>query len=380
MELVRSHRPSLTMNASRLEAVRASLQGRGVTAVSDDWLADCIQFVSESCGDQRLTPEQLQAHVLQQWLDTDLAQIGVAALPPQLADGPLVTLRAPCAVQLLSAVDVGQPAHGQLLRLRRLDSANTDVTCEPRAGWEPRPSRVLRLTLTDGVQTVTGLETAPIPQLRADTPAGLKLLLHGPLESRRGVLLLAGDAVTVLGGCVDELRLPDAEQAALLAAAAADPFDDDIDETELATIVDVDVDMPLDDVDEAVLAAIDPADFDDPLAPGKRRRTDGGRWRLEVIINDGTGSLRAVLTDAPLRAQIRLSAAEAEQLRSAGRRDEGARTRLRRALNASQRALIGLCCLMRLEAADAPEPAQVTALTEVSVDTLHALRACMDGN
>ena len=568
-----------TAAAGQLGAVRAWLHRQGITAVSDEWLAACLEHVAQSF-DGVPSAADLQQPVLDQWLDTDLATLAVAALPPRLADQPMVTLRRPCAVQLLSAVDVSQPAHGQLLKLRRLDSANTEVG-EQRAPWEPRPSRALRLTLSDGVQQVAALESEPLPALRPDSPAGLKLLLRPGVECRRGVLLLRAGSVDVLGGVVEELQEPHADQRALeerLRAAGGlppagptdedsgyrsdraaggrppaepDPFDDDLDEAELAAIPDIpddDIDdaelaaldiptddvgagdaamtaaaAPFDDADDAELASLDldslvdsavdratapgpvkrrrtePGDADGPAGPPPRRtprsldsngngsagrakpaqkqqRLDtfirsgalsasqtasasaskpaqsarppqsqratpraaspvrtapsfdlsswmemdnpppprpeapfgylsdlqpgrpltvkafimtmlsslnmsGGRWRLEVKINDGTRSASAVLCDAVLGEIIGLTVAEADGMRAAGRTDMAVRTRLKRVLSDAQTAIIRLSCLMRLEMAADADPDQlpvITQLTEVQPDTVAALRACLD--
>ncbi|XP_043202942.1 recQ-mediated genome instability protein 1-like [Amphibalanus amphitrite] len=584
----------MAANGRQLGAVRAWLHGQGITAVSDEWLAACLEHVAGSVGGTPSTA-QLQRLVLDQWLDTDLAALAVAVLPPRLAQQPLVTLRQPCAVQLLSVVDVSQPAHGQLLKLRRVDSSNTEVG-EPRAPWEPRASRALRLTLTDGVQQVSALECEPLPALSTASPAGLKLLLRPPLECRRGVLLLSAGSVSVLGGAVEELQDPRAEQRVLeerLRAAGGLPpgpsdedsgyrsdqagvaragpapepdlFDDGLDDADLAAIPDIPDDgiddadlaaleMPngdavvgagdpassaaavaafddADDVDDAELASLDldslvdsaveravapePVAVPDPQsAPAsvKRRRTEpwdsdrpapaqnraprsldssvtassgrgkptqrqqsldtyirsgalssqaapasvsapasrpdhpqrssgytaspvrvapsfdlsswlepdeppapppeppfgylsqwrpgqsltvkafimtmtsslnisGGRWRLEVKLNDGTRSADAVLTDAILSDIIGLSLAEADRMRAAGRTDPASRNRLRGILCRAQTAIIRLSCLMRLEPGEDPDgPPLITRLTEVGPETVRALRACVDSH
>ena len=71
--------------------------------------------------------------------------------------------------------------------------------------WQPKPSRSLYLSLTDGVQKVKALEMNPLNQL-ADWPKpGSKVRLTGPLVCRRGVVLLSPSQLVVLGGEVEEL-------------------------------------------------------------------------------------------------------------------------------------------------------------------------------
>ena len=77
-------------------------------------------------------------------------------------------------LQVQYGYDVGSPAYGQLQKLHNVDLENARVSVEDnsqatqagqggysttqggqfQASWEPRPQRVMMLTLTDGQQTV----------------------------------------------------------------------------------------------------------------------------------------------------------------------------------------------------------------------------------
>jgi len=70
---------------------------------------------------------------------------------------------------------------------------------------EPIGRRMLKLELTDGVQTMYGIEYAPIPNLLARP--GLKILVTN-VPVRRGLLLLSPSCVKVLGGKIQTSSAP----------------------------------------------------------------------------------------------------------------------------------------------------------------------------
>ncbi|KAF8036993.1 hypothetical protein BT93_B0040 [Corymbia citriodora subsp. variegata] len=67
------------------------------------------------------------------------------------------------------------------------------------------PKRCLKLSMTDGVQRVFGMEYRPLQDLHALAPAGLKVALCN-VHIRHGLLMLVPEALEVLGGVVDELE------------------------------------------------------------------------------------------------------------------------------------------------------------------------------
>ncbi|KAK3735352.1 hypothetical protein QZH41_005462 [Actinostola sp. cb2023] len=73
--------------------------------------------------------------------------------------------------------------------------------------WEKKikPSRMLYLQMTDGSQSVQGMEYQLIPGLNQNILPGTKIQIQGPLPCRLGVLLLTAKNVRILGGSVDEL-------------------------------------------------------------------------------------------------------------------------------------------------------------------------------
>ena len=120
-------------------------------------------------------------------------------------------------VQVLSCVDVGQSAYSQLQNLLKVDNENVTVSAdtvessvEPnqyrQAAWEPKTSRMLKLVLTDGFQTIKAIEHEPIHDLKYPMNPGCKLKLKPPITCRRGVMMLTRKNVEFLGGEVEEMR------------------------------------------------------------------------------------------------------------------------------------------------------------------------------
>ncbi|KAK9104108.1 hypothetical protein Scep_020952 [Stephania cephalantha] len=64
--------------------------------------------------------------------------------------------------------------------------------------------RCLKLSMTDGVQRVFGMEYRPIKDLEVLAPSGLKVAIR-KVNVRRGLLMLVPEVIEVLGGLVEDL-------------------------------------------------------------------------------------------------------------------------------------------------------------------------------
>lgn len=104
-------------------------------------------------------------------------------------------------------VNIGQSAYSQHLKVTKGLESNAEVSADKKipSKWEPKGRRMLQLHLSDGSQEVKAVEYQPVPQLHLDLFPGTKLLVKGPVECRRGVLLLRANNVDVLGGEVRDL-------------------------------------------------------------------------------------------------------------------------------------------------------------------------------
>ncbi|XP_034244450.1 recQ-mediated genome instability protein 1-like [Thrips palmi] len=200
----------MSENGRDLAATLAALKSHGCH-VNRDWLTECVNFFRSE--NNRYSPKDLEKFVFDQWLLGDLREIASSgSLPPNLSNILKTTVEGKMACQIESCIDIGHSAYNQMQRVRKEDVGNSqiDENKEYQQSWEPKSNRCLQFTLCDGVQTIKAIEYKFISLLKTDMIPGLKILLHGPIECRRGVLLLEEKHVTILGGEVDALAIVNA--------------------------------------------------------------------------------------------------------------------------------------------------------------------------
>ncbi|XP_075684717.1 recQ-mediated genome instability protein 1 [Rhinoderma darwinii] len=176
--------------------------------VPDQWLEACINWIQEENVGSSLSQAQINKQVFEQWLLTNLRDLENQILPAGVLNSPKFELSGFYAIQIDSLVDVSLPAYSQLQKLRGRENANDQVTATTQAtqhSWESKPSRMLMLQLTDGIQNIQGMEYQTVPVLHAGLPPGTKILLQGTISCRLGVLLIKPENVKVLGGEVEAL-------------------------------------------------------------------------------------------------------------------------------------------------------------------------------
>jgi RecQ mediated genome instability protein len=110
-------------------------------------------------------------------------------------------------LQITHILNIGVSAYSQYQKIKKGQEDNSEVSAEVKiqSKWEPKGQRMLMLHVTDGFQDVQAMEYVPIPQLNLDIIPGCKILIKGPVECRRGVMLLHPKNVEVMGGEVQEL-------------------------------------------------------------------------------------------------------------------------------------------------------------------------------
>ncbi|KAK7108077.1 hypothetical protein V1264_015877 [Littorina saxatilis] len=189
-----------------LETIQAYLQSSYSVQVPADWLDACIEWIRQENGGQ-MSVSQLQPMVFEQWLMSDLKELGGTCLPADLPMQLSTQVYGPLALQVESMVDVGFPMYGQLQKVKGTLNGNTDVSADKplQPAWEPKASRMMLLKMTDGQTEVQGMEYRPIPSITANLQPGFKVVVQGAVKCRRGVLMLTADNLQVLGGEVDSL-------------------------------------------------------------------------------------------------------------------------------------------------------------------------------
>ena len=187
---------------------------------TEEWVSACLEWLtSDHPGLEDMEAFRL---VKQQWAITDISTPGLMERFMDLQQTSVPGGQ--FILQVQGGYDIGSPAYGQLQKLHNVDRENARVSADDsqatQAGqggyqvtqgggfqqsWEPRPQRVMMLTMTDGQQTVEAMEHQTIPDLPDFVIPGQKVKLYGPIKVRRGILLLTAQNIKFLGGQVEEL-------------------------------------------------------------------------------------------------------------------------------------------------------------------------------
>ncbi|KAL7827425.1 hypothetical protein SRHO_G00331430 [Serrasalmus rhombeus] len=194
--------------AGDAQVTQAWLRSTWQVQVPQTWLDACVEWVLEEAAGAAVPQARLNQQVLEQWLLTDLRDLAHPILPAGVSEAEKMELNGCYCLQVDSLLDVSQPAYSQLQHVRGADCTNEQVTAVTQATqkpWEAKPTRMLMLQLTDGVQSLEAMEYQPIPALNPSLPPGTKLQVVGKVEVRLGVLLLKSENVKVLGGEVEQL-------------------------------------------------------------------------------------------------------------------------------------------------------------------------------
>ncbi|XP_029473215.1 recQ-mediated genome instability protein 1 [Rhinatrema bivittatum] len=197
------------MNTSSV-AVRAHtwLSSTWHIKVPDQWLRACIDWIKQENNAGNLSQAEINKQIYEQWLLTDLRDLEFPVLPDSIMETPKCELNGFYSIQIDSLIDVSQPAYSQLQKLRGKNNTNEQVSASSQKSqkpWEAKPTRMLLLMLTDGMQRIQGMEYQPIPVLHSNISPGTKIMLQGKIACRLGVLLLKPENVKVLGGEVETL-------------------------------------------------------------------------------------------------------------------------------------------------------------------------------
>ncbi|PWA59471.1 hypothetical protein CTI12_AA281630 [Artemisia annua] len=152
-----------------------------------EWLDACLRGLESGvAGFSGLGDTKKAKMCFERFLECDMNLCGAGLLPSNVGRMHLVDLPGPFVLQVDEIVNISQPLR------QRYKTAN--------AGFH----RCLKLSMTDGVQRVFGMEYQPIKDLDALAPAGLKVAISN-VNVRHGLLMLVPEVIQVLGGLVEEL-------------------------------------------------------------------------------------------------------------------------------------------------------------------------------
>ncbi|KFK28040.1 hypothetical protein AALP_AA8G463900 [Arabis alpina] len=185
------HAPSMQPESSILSSSNAN-QGEAIAEIIDVSGNPTDSTVDPSGSELEVldnydSPIAKAKHCFEKFLFSDMNLCGGGVLPRNVASMELVELAGPFVLQVDEIVNIGSPLKG------RYENANAGL------------KRCLKLSMTDGVQRVFGMEYRPIKDLQVLAPAGLKIVVSS-VQVRHGILMLVPEIVEVLGGMVEELE------------------------------------------------------------------------------------------------------------------------------------------------------------------------------
>ncbi|XP_069481967.1 recQ-mediated genome instability protein 1 [Ambystoma mexicanum] len=251
------------MNASSVTSrVKTWLMSTWHVHVPDHWVEACIDWIQQEHSGVTLSQAQINKLVYEQWLLTDLRDLEHPVLPDGISGAQKCELNGCYSIQIDSLVDVSQPVYSQLQKLRGRNNQNehvSDATQVSQKPWEAKPTRMLMVQLTDGVQHIQGMEYQPVPVLHSNIPPGTKICLQGNLTCRLGMLLLRPETVKILGGEVEALFEENSQErvlAALIGETEIYPPSSSNNQQTLTTHVD-ELGQALGPSDEELLASLD---------------------------------------------------------------------------------------------------------------------------
>uniref|UniRef100_A0A672LNB5 Survival of motor neuron-related-splicing factor 30 n=1 Tax=Sinocyclocheilus grahami TaxID=75366 RepID=A0A672LNB5_SINGR len=138
----------------------------------------------EECKSSTEKTKTSPTDIIQVALNSDLRPIGKSFLPTDINSGRIEKLEGPCVLQVQKIRNVAAPKDHE------------------ESQGAPR---MLRLQMTDGHTSCTGLEYKHLSKISLNTPPGTKVKLLGAVQVKNGLLLLDDSKITVLGGEVDHM-------------------------------------------------------------------------------------------------------------------------------------------------------------------------------
>ncbi|XP_024867748.1 recQ-mediated genome instability protein 1-like isoform X4 [Temnothorax curvispinosus] len=222
------------MNENLLRRIKRQLNAK-FYVMNDAWLRDCVEFFVKDKNPHEMTDKHIFEFVESQWQLSDLREISNenGCLPRNLAQQTRIVLTDTYILQVDKMYDIASSKYKQLCEIRKIDNQNLEVALEEeekKEQWQPKGRRMMQLCLTDGVQDVTAIEYTPLKQITGALLPGYKVMIIGPVDCRRGVILLEDSKYKEVGGEVDSLLKPNAPENVLARALGEpenpDPYND----------------------------------------------------------------------------------------------------------------------------------------------------------
>ncbi|XP_025995662.1 recQ-mediated genome instability protein 1 isoform X3 [Solenopsis invicta] len=221
------------MNENLLRRIKKRLNEK-FYVMNDAWLRDCIEFFIADKAPHEITDGDILKFVEGQWQLSDLREISNenGCLPRNLVQQTCTVLPDTYILQVDKMYDIASAKYKQLCEIRKIDGKNLEVTEAEKSEeeWQPKGRRMMQLCLTDGIQDVTAIEYTPIKQITGTLLPGYKIMIIGPINCRRGIILLENGKYKEIGGEVESLLKSNALENVLARALEEpenpDPYND----------------------------------------------------------------------------------------------------------------------------------------------------------
>ncbi|XP_022165868.1 recQ-mediated genome instability protein 1-like isoform X2 [Myzus persicae] len=179
-----------------------------IISPENEWFKQCVDFfISDN---PNCDVKDLSAMVVEQLSLSDFQEIGLFSLPANLNNCDKKVLTGKYCLQVNTILNVGQSCYSQYNILVKRDTSNTEIGDDKPAPWEPKTHRMLKMMCSDGQQDIVAMEYESLQCLKEPFIPGFKIVVVGPVEYRKGVLLLKSTNVHFIGGEVEHLLIKNA--------------------------------------------------------------------------------------------------------------------------------------------------------------------------
>ncbi|XP_050522458.1 recQ-mediated genome instability protein 1-like isoform X2 [Daktulosphaira vitifoliae] len=179
-----------------------------VVSQENEWFKQCVDFFK--FNDPNATISDLSVMVREQLSLADFKQIALSSLPANINSKENIVLNGKFCLQVNEIINVGQSCYSQYNIILKKDISNSEINDSKIAVWEPTLHRILKMSCTDGQQDIFAMEYEPLICLKEPFVPGFKITIIGPVEFRKGVLLLKSKNVHFIGGEVDHMLISNA--------------------------------------------------------------------------------------------------------------------------------------------------------------------------
>ncbi|XP_011699718.1 PREDICTED: recQ-mediated genome instability protein 1-like isoform X2 [Wasmannia auropunctata] len=189
----------------------------------------------------KITDRHIFEFVEGQWQLSDLWEISNenGCLPRNLVQQTRTVLTGTYILQVDKMYDIASAKYKQLCEIRKINNKNLEVIDEEKpAEWQPKGRRMMQLCLTDGVQDITAIEYTPVNQITGILLPGYKVMIIGPIDCRRGIILLEDGKYKEVGGEVETLLKSNALENVLARALGEPENPDPYNDNESSSITD----------------------------------------------------------------------------------------------------------------------------------------------